>query len=196
MKKIKGSLERGQKHMSEIITLSGSPSLNSGSEKVLKYLGSLLEREGFSVTHLSVKNVSYEDLFEGNYNSPAIKDIATLIQNSKGVLIGSPVYKSAYTGVLKALIDLLPQDVLSRKPVLPLMTGGSPSHLLAIEYTLKPLLASLKAHNLKGIYLMDRQIDKQKENPIIDEEVLRRTKKQLDYFIQLVNNQVPAVPVY
>lgn len=94
--------------------------------------------------------------------------------------------RGAYSGVLKALIDLLPQDVLKHKPILPIMTGGSPSHLLALEYTLKPLLATLKGHNLKGLYLLDEYIDKQKKMPIINEETLQRAKKQLDYFSELV----------
>lgn len=182
--------------MSEIVILSGSPSANSGSERVLTYLGTLLEYEGFSVAHVSVKDVPYQDLFEGNFNSATVQNITTLIQNSKGVLIGSPVYKSAYSGVLKALIDLLPEDVLKHKPILPFMTGGSPSHLLAIDYSLKPLLASLKGLNLKGIYVMDSQIDKQSKNPIINKDVLQRTKKQLYYFSQLVHNQGTAVPIY
>ncbi|WP_339227194.1 NADPH-dependent FMN reductase [Oceanobacillus sp. FSL K6-2867] len=174
--------------MSEIIVLSGSPSEFSRSEQVLKYLGALLESEQFSVTHISVKDVPYEDLFQGNFNSSSVKEIAAKIQNAKGLIVGSPVYKGAYSGVLKALIDILPQDILKHKPVLPLMTGGSPSHLLAVEYTLKPVLATLKAHNLKGLYLLDRQIDKQKSLPIIDDDILQRTKKQLYYFIQLINN--------
>jgi FMN reductase len=125
-------------------------------------------------------------LFEGAYDSPEIHNIASLIQDAKGVIIGSPVYKGAYSGVLKTLIDVLPQDVLKHKTVLPLMTGGSSTHLLALEYTLKPVLASLKAHNLKGLYFVDSQIDKQGEIPIIDEDTLKRTKKQLYYFIELV----------
>ncbi|RDW16911.1 FMN reductase (NADPH) [Oceanobacillus arenosus] len=174
--------------MSEIVIISGSPSELSRSEQVLKYLGTLLEQANLSVTHISVKDVPYQDLFTGNFNSPAIKQIAALIEDAKGVVVGSPVYKGAYSGVLKALLDVLPQDVLKHKPVLPLMTGGSPSHLLAMEYSLKPVLSTLKAHNLKGLYLLDGQIDKHNPNPIISDEILQRTKKQLDYFVQLVNN--------
>src|SRR5690554_5130395 len=121
-------------------------------------------------------------LFEGKYGSPEIHHITALLQHAKGVIIGSPVYKGAYSGVLKALIDLLPQDVLKHTPVLPLMTGGSPSHLLALDYALKPVLASLKAHNLKELYFQDTEIDKQSEIPIIDEDILQRTKRQLYYF--------------
>ncbi|MCY8231668.1 NADPH-dependent FMN reductase [Priestia endophytica] len=171
--------------MSDIVIISGSPSDTSKTKKVLDYLGTILEQEGLSIKHISVRDVSKDVLFEGKYDSPEIHDLATLIQDAKGVIIGSPVYKSAYSGVLKTLIDLLPQDVLKHKPVLPLMTGGSEAHLLALEYTLKPLLASLKAHNLKGLYFVDAQIDKQGEIPIIDEDTLKRTKKQLYYFIKL-----------
>lgn len=171
--------------MSDIILISGSPSDTSKTKKVLDYLGTILELEGFSIKHISVKDVSKDVLFDGAYDSPEIRDIATLIQNAKGVIIGSPVYKGAYSGVLKTLIDVLPQDVLKHKPVLPLMTGGSSTHLLALDYTLKPVLASLKAHNLKGLYFIDAQIDKQSEIPINDVDTLKRTKKQLYYFMEL-----------
>ena len=179
--------------MSDIIIISGSPTELSRSEQVLKYLGSLLESNALSVSHFSVKDVSSQDLVAGNYNSPAIKQIAAAIEEAKGVIIGSPVYKGAYSGVLKAFIDILPQDILKHKPVLPLLTGGSPSHLLALEYSLKPLLATLKAHNLKGLYLLDEEIDKHNAIPIIGKDILQRSRKQLDYFTQLVRHPALAL---
>lgn len=180
--------------MSEIVILSGSPSERSRSDLVLKNLGSILNNEGFSVTHISIRDVPKDALFYGEFDDPAVKEIASLIHGAKGVIVGSPVYKAAYSGVLKALLDILPPDILRGTPVLPLMTGGSPSHLLAIEYTLKPLLATLKGQNLKGVYLLDNEIDKSNiDNPIIDHEVLERLKKQLDYFIEIVNRQKDSV---
>lgn len=176
--------------MSDIVIISGSPSDNSKTKKVLNYFGTFLEKKGFSISHISVRDVSKDVLFEGKYDSPEIQNIATLLQDAKGIIIGSPVYKGAYSGVLKTLIDVLPQDVLKHTPVLPLMTGGSPAHLMALDYALKPVLASLKAHNLKGIYLVDAQIDKQGEIPIIDDETLKRIEKQLYYFTKLVNNSI------
>jgi len=180
--------------MSEIVILSGSPSEFSRTDLVLKYLGTLLKEEGFSITHLSIRDVPQEDLFSAKYNSPAIQEISALIQEAKGVIVGSPVYKAAYSGVLKALLDILPQDVLQDTPVLPLMTGGSSAHLLALEYTLKPLLATLKGQNLKGVYLVDSQVDKlNPEQPIVEDEVLQRLQKQLYYFVDVINRQKVAV---
>ncbi|MEH7225562.1 NADPH-dependent FMN reductase [Bacillus sp. JJ1566] len=176
--------------MSEIVILSGSPSESSRTDLVLKYVGKKLKKEGFSVTNVSVRDIPADDIFNLRFDSPALKDITLLIQGADGVIVGSPVYKAAYTGVLKALLDLLPQDVLARKTVLPIMTGGSPAHLLAIEFSLKPLLAALKGQSLQGVYFQDCQIDKtQGVNPIIDINVLERLKKELYYFIEAVNQK-------
>lgn len=180
--------------MGDIVIISGSPSEFSGTGKVLDYLGRLLEREHFSIRHIAVKDVPPEDLIYGNFHSSVIKKISSNIQGATGVIVGSPVYKGAYSGALKTLLDLLPQDAFKNIPVLPLMTGGSRGHLLAIEFSLKPLIASLKGKSLQGLYFLDSQIDKQQKNPIIDEESLLRTKKQLHEFIENVkkNNRFAA----
>lgn len=175
--------------MSEIVVLSGSPFADSRSEKILNYLGGLLEQKRFTVKYTSVRDIPKEDLFEAKFDSPEIQKIAVMLQSAHGVIIGSPVYKAAYSGVLKTLIDVLPQDVLEHTPVLPVMTGGSPSHLLAIEYTLKPLLATLKGQSLKGLYFLDRQIDVKNQVPITDNDLLERAEKQLNYLIDKVNRQ-------
>lgn len=175
--------------MSNIVLLSGSPSVSSRSNQVLKYLGGKLEKEFFSVTHISVQDIPLEDLFFGKYDSPTIKKIANQTEQAKGVIIASPVYKAAYTGVLKSLLDILPQDIFKSKPVFPIMTGGSPSHLLAIEYTLKPLIAILKGHSLRGVYILDSQINRDSENPIIDEEINGRINAQVQYFIEAIQEQ-------
>lgn len=174
--------------MSEIIIISGSPSEKSSTERILYYMGNLLQNEGFKVMHISVRDVPGDVLIEGEYDSPEILEIAAILRKSKGVIAGSPVYKGAYSGVLKALMDVLPEDVLKHTPVLPVMTGGSGSHLLALEYSFKPLLASLKAHNLKGLYFSSDQIDKMSDIPINDSVILKRTQKQLNYLTELVNN--------
>ena len=60
---------------------------------------------------------------------------------------------------LKVFLDLLPQNALQGKTVLPLATGGSPHHMLALDYALRPVLQSLGAkHILSGIYATDAQV--------------------------------------
>ncbi len=75
------------------------------------------------------------------------------------MIIATPLYKASYSGLLKSFLDLLPQAALARKPVLPFATGGSLAHLLALDYALKPVLASLGArHVLDNVFATERDI--------------------------------------
>ena len=51
-----------------------------------------------------------------------MKTLATAIF-ALAVVIATPVYKAAYSGILKAFLDLLPQDGLDGKLVLPTPAG-------------------------------------------------------------------------
>src|SRR3954471_17181518 len=119
--------------MSDIVILSGSPAIPSRTDISLKHIQSLVEKEGFTTAYFSITDFSADDLFQGKYNSEDILKLSERIQAARGIIIGSPVYKASYTGVLKALIDLLPEGAFKNKPVLPIMIGGSNRHLLAID---------------------------------------------------------------
>lgn len=150
-------------NVSAIVIISGSPSSLSRSERILYYLGNRAEQKGFSVKYISVRDVDAEDLLFANFQSSKIKEIAADLEKAEGIIVGSPVYKASYAGVLKALFDLMPQDVLRGTVSLPVMTGGSLSHLLALDYALKPLLATLKSQNLKGyIFKIAKLIKREK----------------------------------
>ncbi|WP_411843195.1 NADPH-dependent FMN reductase [Salinicoccus sp. HZC-1] len=170
--------------MYDIVIISGSPSSESRSQSVLKYIGNILKNKGLSVGHISVRDVPAEDLMFGNFNSPEVNDIAENIKNAKGVIVGSPVYKAAYSGVLKSLFDILPQDAFKDTPVLPVMSGGSISHLLALEYALKPLISTLKGTTLKGVYYLDSQVDKTSDSPIQEAELIQRTETQIEDLLE------------
>lgn len=168
--------------MSEIILISGSPSPDSSSDKVLEYVGSLLTDKGRLVEKIGVTDVPAEDLLYGRFDSESIKKVAKKIEQAQGIVISSPVYKASYPGVLKALLDILPQDGFRDKVVFPIMLGGSPNHLLAIEYALKPIIAVLKGNSTNGVYITDQQVNKELANPIIDKKIDDRIKIQLNKF--------------
>ena len=76
------------------------------------------------------------------------------------VVICTPIYKAAYSGVLKVFLDLLPQTGFKGKTVLPLATGGSAHYMLALDYALRPVLQSLAPRLvLPGIYVTDMHIN-------------------------------------
>jgi len=173
----------------KVVLISGSPSETSRSDYVLKYLEMNLKQHQVETTYISIQEVPFGDLFYANFNSSFIKGIIETIHEADGVIIGSPVYQGSYTGVLKTLLDLLPQNVFQSKVVLPIMVGGSPSHLLALDYTLKPLIALLKGQSLRGVYILDTLIDRTKDNPIIDDEINERIDRQFNRLLKTIRKK-------
>ena len=53
------------------------------------------------------------------------------------VLIGAPVYRASFPGVLKNLLDIAPVEALQNKPVGILAMGGSAHHYLAVDTQLR-----------------------------------------------------------
>jgi FMN reductase len=62
--------------------------------------------------------------------------------------VGTPIYKASLSGMLKAFIDRMPQYGLAGKVVLPVGTGGSLAHALALDYSVRPILQSMGARQI------------------------------------------------
>lgn len=126
---------------------------------MLQYIGDQLASQGHRCSRLQVRDLPAEALLHADLNAPAIVRAIALVQDADAIVIATPVYKASYTGILKAFLDLLPQDGLDGKLVLPLATGGSQSHMLVLDYALRPVLASLAARFiLPGIYATSEQL--------------------------------------
>ncbi|MEU1874111.1 NADPH-dependent FMN reductase [Streptomyces sp. NPDC019793] len=145
--------------MATVLSVSGSPSASSRTNRLLRHLDERLTARGHEVIPLDVRTVPAEALLRADFGHPAIAGAAELFARAEGVVVGTPVYKASYSGVLKALLDLLPQYALTGKTVLPLATGGSTAHVLAIDYALRPVLTSMgAAHVVQGWFTLDRDI--------------------------------------
>jgi FMN reductase len=181
--------------MANILAIAGSPSHPSRTYALVEYATQTLQQEGFHTDIISVRDLPAEDLVFGRYDSPVLEQPKALLEKADGVIIATPIYKAAYTGVLKAFLDLLPQKALSGKVVLPLATGGTIAHLLAVEYALKPVLSELGARHLLGtVYAVDKQIQRQADGSLqLDEEIEQRLKDALHGFGLAVNHLQPAV---
>ena len=71
-------------------------------------------------------------------------------------IFASPTYKAAYTGMLKAFLDRYGSNGLAGTVAVPVMTGGWPGHLLAVEVHLRPVLVELGAIvPARGLYVTD-----------------------------------------
>lgn len=177
--------------MADIVLISGSPSATSKSIAVLDYIRNrLTELQHLSAT-FSIRDFPAEDLVLAKYDSPSFDKIKALVAGAAGIVVSTPIYKAAYSGGLKTLLDILPQTAFKNKTVLPIATGGSPSHLLAIEYALKPVLSALAATDLlQGVYLVDGQFSYTPDGkPHIHDDVRERLSASLDQLVASVKTR-------
>jgi FMN reductase len=142
-----------------ILLLAGSPSTRSRSAALLDAVHERLRGHAPEVERLQLRDLQPQAMLLADTAHRSIAAAVEQVARARAIVIATPVYKAAYSGVLKVFLDLLPQTALKDKVVLPLATGGSPHHMLALDYALRPVLQSLAArHILPGVYATDAQV--------------------------------------
>ncbi|SAL81450.1 NADPH-dependent FMN reductase [Caballeronia terrestris] len=149
--------------MSYVVTLSGSPAARSRSTHLLGLAETALRVHGAAVRRIDARELPAVALMHADFGDAAVRRAVELVEHAQAVIIATPLYKASYSGLLKSFLDMLPQRALAHKPVLPFATGGSLAHLLALDYALKPVLASLGArHVLENVFATERDM------PVVD----------------------------
>ena len=160
--------------MAKAVIINGSPTAGSRLNAVMQIAEERLAAAGFETSRIDVAQLPAEDLIHVKFESEHIVKANGLVAEADAVIIASPVYKASYTGVLKTFLDLIPQKGLAGKVILPLFIGGSLAHLLAIDYSLKPVLSSIGArHILGGVYAVDAQVARTEEGGFDVADVLQ-----------------------
>jgi FMN reductase len=142
--------------------------MQSSSSRLLRHVGERLALQGFPLTQVEARELPAAALLGADSAEPHIARALAAVAAADALVIATPVYKAAYTGLLKAFLDLLPQDGLAGKLVLPLATGGSQSHMLALDYALRPVLASLAPRSiLPSIYATADQLGRGADGALV-----------------------------
>ena len=142
--------------MFDVVTIAGSPALPSRCAAALDTARAQLERRGLSTVGINLRDLPAEALLWADFQDPAIQRATELVENAQALIVATPVYKAAYSGILKAFVDMLPPHALAGKSILPIVTAGSMAHFLALDYALKPVLSTLGATRyLPGVCLTD-----------------------------------------
>lgn len=170
-----------------ILTISGSPSAPSRSARLLGHVRAQLERAGESADHLDLRALPADALLGAQTAHPAIAEALARVAAAGVVILATPVYQAAYSGLLKTFLDLLPQGGLRDKVVLPIATGGSLAHTLAIDYALRPVLSSLAARAiLPGIFAADAQIGAADDGFAVDPALQQRLDDSIERVHQAI----------
>ena len=174
--------------MATIVVLSGSPSATSRTAALAEELAGRLRELGHLTTLVRIRDLPAEALIGADPANPEIAKVVKEIQGADGLLVASPIYKAAYTGVLKSLLDLLPHMAFAGKVVLPLLTGAGQVHSLALDYALRPVLSALGPyHIVPGLFVVDKDIERTEDGVRLAPEAQQAIQTAVDTFAKALN---------
>jgi len=94
------------------------------------------------------------------WGSPEVAELKATVLGACALVVASPTYKAAYTGLLKLFLDQFDKDELHGIPTVALMTGGNDGHALAVEVHLRPVLVEIGASlPTRGLFLSGPAVD-------------------------------------
>src|SRR3984885_14284218 len=153
-----------------VLAISGSPSSKSRTALVAQHVLGMLRNEGLETKFLSIRDLPAEALLRANTADPKIGGALSLVESAAGIVIATPIFKAAYSGLLKCMLDILPQFALAGKALLPIATGGSVAHVLALDYGLRPVLQSMGArHIVQSHFIPEKDITVQGDEIVLEE---------------------------
>lgn len=111
------------------------------------------QRHGFTVDIFDLVDLGPSVEMTREEASKETTRVLEAIEGADALIIGTPVYKGAYAGLLKHLFDLIDPLALKDRPVLLTAVGGGQRHSLIIEHHLRPLFGFFEALTIPtGIY--------------------------------------------
>ena len=106
------------------------------------------------------------------------------VEQADILVVATPVYRGAYTGLFKHFFDFIDQDALIDKPVLLAATGGSERHALMIDHQLRPLFSFFQARTLPlGVYATDKDFT---DYRLQDEALIQRATLAVQRALPLI----------
>ena len=127
-----------------VTVLVGNPKPSSRTRTVAEAVASRVAAATGAEVAPTVDLCDYaDDLFRWPHDGLAA--LTESVAASSYLVVASPTYMATYTGLLKAFLDRYPNNGLAGTIAFPVMTGGSPTHAMAVETHLRPLLVELGA---------------------------------------------------
>lgn len=129
--------------------ISGSPSPVSKSRVLVETALAAFAVHGAETVLIDLAALPADALL-GRGSAPEVVRALETVGRSRVVVVGTPVYRATYSGLLKVFFDLMQPDSLTGKVGVPLVSGQSRGHALALDHGVRPLFASLGATVVAG----------------------------------------------
>ncbi|HVT69716.1 MAG TPA: NAD(P)H-dependent oxidoreductase [Trebonia sp.] len=167
--------------MTKIAVVTGNPRPASRTHSVALAVADALAKElPDAETYPVIDLAGYAPrLFE--WSDEELTTLTAEVAQASVAIFASPTYKASYTGLLKAFLDRYGNNGLAGVTAVPVMTGGWPGHLLAVEVHLRPVLVELGATvPARGLYVTEPEL----------EEVATAVGKWADPAVSLIRGSV------
>ena len=136
------------------VIVVGNPKLGSRTRQAAELLAARLTGAPASAV------IEVADLGPGllTWGDPMVAAAKETVKLASLLIVASPTYKAAYTGLLKLFLDQFGAGELIGVTAIPLMLGAAPQHALVPELLLRPVLTEIGCScPLPGLYLLDSQ---------------------------------------
>ena len=153
----------------KVLAISASPSMTSKTSRVTEAVLRALRRLEIDTEHVVLRELNPAALLAADVQEPSLASFLEKVAAAHGLVIATPIYKASFSGLLKAGLDVLPQFAMAGKVVLPIGTGGSLAHALALDYGLRPVFQSMAArHVVQSHFVSEADIPKGDESIALD----------------------------
>lgn len=144
--------------MSTIAVVTGNPKPQSRTRGVAVAVADAISAAVPLDSRLDIDLAEYAPrLFD--WADEELSGLTAAVASSGVAVFASPTYKASYTGLLKAFLDRYGSNGLAGVVAVPVMTGGWPGHLLAVEVHLRPVLVELGAIvPARGLYVTEPEL--------------------------------------
>jgi FMN reductase len=145
--------------MTKIAVVTGNPKPSSRTHSVALAVADVLAGElPGAETHPVIDLAEHASrLFD--WSDAELTGLTAEVAAADIAIFASPTYKASYTGMLKAFLDRYGSNGLAGVTAVPVMTGGWPGHLLAVEVHLRPVLVELGATvPSRGLYVTEPEL--------------------------------------
>jgi FMN reductase len=140
-----------------IAVVTGNPKPASRTHAVALAVAAALAPDGAAPALVVDLAEHASRLFD--WSDPELTRLTAEVAAADVAVFASPTYKAAYTGMLKAFLDRYGSNGLAGTVAVPVMTGGWPGHLLAVEVHLRPVLVELGATvPARGLYVTEPEL--------------------------------------
>jgi FMN reductase len=177
-----------------VVFLTASPSDASRSAFIAHIVASEVERAGGHAVFFSLHDFDPADVLFGRSTGPGVARFIEATKAAAALVLATPVYKATYAGALKAIVDLIPPDILVEKPALGISTARVATHATGVNQAYGALFGFFRARAQGALFVSDDELQFVGGAGVLSVDAEQRVRKAASALVQTLNEAVQPVP--